>query len=119
MRDRASPNSRAGYGLYRSRFWGGMPIRKLGANPVNYAIRTDGHAGAGFPDAAAGDAAAAPHRLELALSFRRPLGLFAFFYAVGHLPIFFGLDREPEHLQHVQRDAQADSTCSSAWEPCC
>lgn len=67
---------------------------KLGANPVNFAILTTGLMALIFLMLTL---AVTPLRkitgLNWLISFRRMLGLYAFFYACAHFLIFFGLDR--------------------------
>ena len=67
---------------------------KLGANPVNFAILTTGMSALVFLMLTM---LVTPLRkisgLNWLISFRRTLGLFAFFYACAHFLIFFSLDR--------------------------
>ncbi len=67
---------------------------KLGANPVNFAILTTGMSALVFLMLTM---LVTPLRkisgLNWLISFRRTLGLFAFFYASCHFLIFFSLDR--------------------------
>ena len=67
---------------------------KLGANPVNFAILTTGMSALVFLMLTM---LVTPLRkisgLNWIISFRRTLGLFAFFYACTHFLIFFSLDR--------------------------
>jgi DMSO/TMAO reductase YedYZ heme-binding membrane subunit len=67
---------------------------KLGANPVNFAILTTGLMALIFLLLTL---AVTPLRkitgLNWLISFRRMLGLYAFFYACAHFLIFFSLDR--------------------------
>ena len=67
---------------------------KLGANPVNFAILTTGMSALVFLMLTM---LVTPLRkisgLNWIISFRRTLGLFAFFYACAHFLIFFSLDR--------------------------
>ena len=67
---------------------------KLGANPVNFAILTTGLMALVFLMLTL---AVTPLRkitgLNWLISFRRMLGLYAFFYACAHFLIFFSLDR--------------------------
>jgi len=67
---------------------------KLGANPVNFAILTTGLMALIFLMLTL---AVTPLRkitgLNWLISFRRMLGLYAFFYACAHFLIFFSLDR--------------------------
>ena len=67
---------------------------KLGANPVNFAILTTGLMALVFLILTL---AVTPLRkitgLNWLISFRRMLGLYAFFYAGAHFLIFFSLDR--------------------------
>ncbi len=67
---------------------------KLGANPVNFAILTTGMSALVFLMLTM---LVTPLRkisgLNWLISFRRTLGLFAFFYAGAHFLIFFSLDR--------------------------
>jgi DMSO/TMAO reductase YedYZ heme-binding membrane subunit len=67
---------------------------KLGANPVNFAILTTGLMALVFLMLTL---AVTPLRkitgLNWLISFRRMLGLYAFFYAGAHFLIFFSLDR--------------------------
>jgi len=67
---------------------------KLGANPVNFAILTTGMSALVFLMLTM---LVTPLRkisgLNWIISFRRTLGLFAFFYASCHFLIFFSLDR--------------------------
>jgi DMSO/TMAO reductase YedYZ heme-binding membrane subunit len=67
---------------------------KLGANPVNFAILTTGMSALVFLMLTM---LVTPLRkisgLNWIISFRRTLGLFAFFYACMHFLIFFSLDR--------------------------
>ena len=67
---------------------------QLGANPVNFAIRTTGLLVAHLPGAHAARHAREPdHRWSWLGQFRRMLGLYAFFHACLHFLIFFGFDR--------------------------
>src|SRR5271169_2241643 len=67
---------------------------KLGANPVNFAILTTGMSALIFLMLTM---LVTPLRkisgLNWIISFRRTLGLYAFFYACLHFLIFFSLDR--------------------------
>ncbi|HEY3412583.1 MAG TPA: protein-methionine-sulfoxide reductase heme-binding subunit MsrQ [Armatimonadota bacterium] len=67
---------------------------RAGANPVNYALRTTGFLTLTF---VALTLLVTPARKLTRLSwlyhFRRPLGLFAFSYAVTHFTVFFAFDR--------------------------
>jgi DMSO/TMAO reductase YedYZ heme-binding membrane subunit len=67
---------------------------KLGANPVNFAILTTGMSALVFLMLTL---AVTPLRKisgwNWIISFRRTLGLYAFFYACAHFLIFFSLDR--------------------------
>jgi len=67
---------------------------KLGANPVNFAILTTGMSALVFLMLTM---LVTPLRkisgLNWLISFRRTLGLYAFFYACAHFLIFFSLDR--------------------------
>ena len=67
---------------------------KLGANPVNFAILTTGMSALVFLMLTM---LVTPLRkisgLNWIISFRRTLGLYAFFYACAHFLIFFSLDR--------------------------
>jgi len=67
---------------------------KLGANPVNFAILTTGMSALVFLTLTM---LVTPMRkisgLNWIISFRRTLGLYAFFYACAHFLIFFSLDR--------------------------
>jgi len=67
---------------------------KLGANPINFAILTTGMSALVFLMLTM---LVTPLRkisgLNWIISFRRTLGLFAFFYACAHFLIFFSLDR--------------------------
>src|SRR6201987_873756 len=67
---------------------------RLGANPVNFAILTTGMSALTFLLLTL---AVTPLRkltgLNWIISFRRTLGLYAFFYASLHFLIFFSLDR--------------------------
>ena len=67
---------------------------RLGANPVNFAMLTTGMSALIFLILTL---AVTPLRkisgLNWIISFRRALGLYAFFYACAHFLIFFSLDR--------------------------
>src|SRR5258708_17539210 len=67
---------------------------KLGANPANFAILTTGMSALVFLMLTLG---VTPLRkisgLNWLISFRRALGLYAFFYAFAHFLIFFSMDR--------------------------
>ena len=81
----------------------------LGANPVEDAARsTTGIWALRFLLADAGDhAAAAAHRLERVIQYRRMLGLFAFFYATLHLLTYVVLDQGLRLRLHPRRRRQA------------
>src|SRR5262249_33054558 len=69
-------------------------FRRLGANPVNYAIRTAGPLALIFLLLSlAITPVSRLTRQYWLVSVRRTLGLYAFFHALLHFSLFFGLDR--------------------------